>query len=571
MFRHALILGLLGVLAAPPAAAQWTSRLSVSAQGGQFTKESGGSDITPDGRFVVLLSRDPLATGGPGSKLQVVLLDRSTHDFELISATPQGAPSNDDAVRGFCSADGRYVVFGSLATDLVPGVPGSVQHLYRRDRLTGTTELLANHPDGSPSTTVLTLDSISDDGHRIVFSSHDNELVPGDSDFLDVFLQDMLAGTITRLAHGLQGAEPDNVSYRGSISADGTRVAFSSWAKNLVDETIGTPFHSDVYSIDLAGGAITLLSKSSAGAQGDGNSTHPKISADGSVVAFESDATNLVLGDTNEVADVYVRELATGTTQRISLTLDGEQPNADMTPVAVSADGRFVLFDGEADTLVPGDDNNSSDAFLVDRASGAMTLVTETLDGHVGSWGAVSRGMTGDGTAVLFTSLSTGFVPIDSNLVSDAFLRILSGCDAPVVTYCTPSLTSIPGCQAWMSHQGVPSVAAPRGFLLKAGPIPGGASIGVAYATVNGPAAFPIGTLGGTICAAAFQRVGPALSGGTPGQCDGELGFDLSDLVSSMPGQIQVGITVHFGVWFRDLANPDTFALSNAIWFQICP
>jgi hypothetical protein len=164
---------------------------------------------------------------------------------------------------------------------------------------------------------------------------------------------------------GSSGNEGNGNSLRAAISADGRYVAFMSWASNLVPgDTNGS---ADVFVHDLQTGATTRLSVDSDGNQGNGDSWNPAISADGRYVAFQSWASNLVPGDTNGSADVFVHDLQTGATTRLSVDSSGNEGNDESYDPAVSADGRYVAFESLASNLVPGDTNDEWDIFVHDR------------------------------------------------------------------------------------------------------------------------------------------------------------------------------------------------------------
>ena len=217
----------------------------------------------------------------------------------------------------------------------------------------------------------------------------------------------------------------NSVSLRPSITADGRFVAFESNASNLVDGD--TNRRQDIFVRDLARGRTVGVSRRSTGGQSNGYSFGAAISADGRYVAFESDATNLVPGDTNHRADIFVRDLVAKTTERVSVSSADEQGNGDVTqqqPPAISDDGRFVAFVSEASNLVGNDTNGDADAFVHDRVTGTTTRVS------VSSTGVESRRdvlgtawISGDGTVVAFTSFSPNLVPHDTNGTTDVFLH----------------------------------------------------------------------------------------------------------------------------------------------------
>jgi Tol biopolymer transport system component len=178
----------------------------------------------------------------------------------------------------------------------------------------------------------------------------------------------------TRVSIASDGTQANSDSCFLSVSADGRYVAFYSLATNLVvGDTNDVP---DIFVHDRQTGETTRVSVASDGTQASGSSFLPSISADGRTVAFESGATNLVPGDTNGVTDVFVHDRQTGETARVSVGSDGTQANQVSYDPSVSADGRYVAFYSEASNLVPGDTNNEWDVFRHDRETGQTTRVS---------------------------------------------------------------------------------------------------------------------------------------------------------------------------------------------------
>ncbi len=170
-------------------------------------------------------------------------------------------------------------------------------------------------------------------------------------------------GTTERVSLGPNGRQGNGPSFFPALSADGRWVAFVSSARNLVpDDTNG---EQDVFVHDRRTGATRRVSLGPNGRQGNNFSYGPVLSADGRFVAFDSEASNLVPGDTNGAEDVFIRDRRTGATRRVSVSTGGGQGNGDSTGFpALSADGRFVAFGSEASNLVPGDTNGETDVFV---------------------------------------------------------------------------------------------------------------------------------------------------------------------------------------------------------------
>src|SRR5262249_38706966 len=168
-----------------------------------------------------------------------------------------------------------------------------------------------------------------------------------------------------------------------SISSDGRYVAFDSAASNLVSgDTNGA---TDVFVHDRLTGATTRVSTDSNAAQGDGASSKPSISADGRYVVFLSAADNLVSGDTNGATDVFMHDLVTGVTTRVSTDSSGAQGNGSSSNASISSDGRYVAFASAASNLVPSDTNGVPDIFVRDTQAGVTTRVSVDSSGVQGN------------------------------------------------------------------------------------------------------------------------------------------------------------------------------------------
>jgi Tol biopolymer transport system component len=219
--------------------------------------------------------------------------------------------------------------------------------------------------------------SVSADGLYVTFDSFATNLVPGDTNAMsDIFVRDRTAGVTYRISKDSAGTEADGASYNPSVSADGRYAAFASGASNLVSGDINGK--ADVFVRDRASGITWRVSKDSAGAEGDDVSSNPSISGDGRYVAFYSYAGNLVSGDSNGCGDVFVRDRQTGTTTRVSRNSAGAEGDGHSDNPAISADGRYVTFMSFATNLVAGDTNGEVDIFVRDRQTGTTTLVSRT-------------------------------------------------------------------------------------------------------------------------------------------------------------------------------------------------
>ena len=238
------------------------------------------------------------------------------------------------------------------------------------------------------------------------------------------------AQSTTRVNVGPGGIQAQWGAGFPAISADGRFVSFTSHATNLVPDD--TNASDDVFVHDRTTGATTRASVATGSAQALGHSgPNSALSRDGHIVAFSSDATNLVAGDTNGIADLFVHDLTTGTTTRVNVATGGAQANDWCVLYGISADGRFVAFSSRATNLVPGDTNAFDDGFVHDRATGETTRVSVASDGAQATghtsvpatgWDA-GGAISADGRFVAFSSNATNLVAGDMNGFGDVFVH----------------------------------------------------------------------------------------------------------------------------------------------------
>lgn len=250
----------------------------------------------------------------------------------------------------------------------------------------------------------------SPDGTKVAFTSTANNLVAGDANSAaDIFVKDLTTGVITLVSADAVGNQANGGSYNSSFSPDGTKVAFASAAGNLVAGDTNSAV--DVFVKDLATGAITRASADAIGNQTNGGSYNPVISPDGMKVAFESDANNLVAGDTNGARDVFIKNLATGAITRVSTDAIGNEGDSESSKPAFSPDGTKVVFESYSANLVAtGDTFGSSELYVKDLATGAISLISTDAAGNPGIGSSYYPVFSPDGTKVAFTSEAAGLV-----------------------------------------------------------------------------------------------------------------------------------------------------------------
>jgi Tol biopolymer transport system component len=448
-YRFPLAVAGLALALARPAAAQATSLVSSNSQGHPSGKDAYDPTLSPDGRWVGFFCYDDLLEGGARFvHSDTYLRDRLTGALERVSVSSSEAPGDSFSYVPSFTPDVRYVVFVSYATNLAPGdtngpYPDGLD-VFVRDRVAGTTERVSVGTGGTQGNDHSYSPSISADGRWVAFASDASNLVPGDTNATgDVFLRDRVAGTTQRVSVGPGGAQGNGASAITSISADGRYLAYTSNASNLVaGDTNGK---RDVFVHDRVTGATERVSLGSAGLQGSGDCFLGEISPDGRFVAFASVAPDLVTGDANGSGDVFLRDRVAGTTELVSVSTAGTQGGGESRSPSLTSDGRYVAFYSDAPDLVPGDTNGERDVFLRDRLSGTTERVSVDSGGVQGAEdsGVYGPAVSGDGRFVAFDTRNS-FVEVDSNASYDVYIRDRHY--VPIEGLCEPGVSGVVAC-----------------------------------------------------------------------------------------------------------------------------
>jgi archaellum component FlaF (FlaF/FlaG flagellin family) len=344
-----------------------TTRASVRTNGAEANSGSSGPQISDSGRFVAFTSNATNLIGLDGNGTSDVFVrDRDRKKTTRVSTRSNGGESNGSSSVQGISADGRYVLFLSNASNLVPGDSNGAADVFVKDRKTGKTKRVSRRTNGSQGNGSSHLSAISPSGRYVAFASDATNLVPNDSNGqVDVFVHDRKNKKTVRASVANNGAQGNNTSSLPAMANNGS-VAFSSSATNLIPNDLNVT--ADVFVHNIKTDKTRRVSVSSAGTEGNGNSgllfCPPKISADGERVAFDSLATNLVGGDSNGVIDVFLHNRANQTTRRASVRFDGTQSNGQSLMGDVSSNGKFVSFLSIASNLVGGDTNGFYDVFV---------------------------------------------------------------------------------------------------------------------------------------------------------------------------------------------------------------
>ncbi len=418
------------------ASARTTERVSVASDGTQANDHTiFVTSISDDGRYVAFeSSATNLVADDTNGTPDVFVHDRDTDITERVSVASDGSQGNHSAFfQTTISGDGRYVTFTSVATNLVADDTNGVGDVFVHDRDTGITERVSVASDAAQSNGSSGGPDISDDGRYVVFGSSATNLVADDTNGVgDVFVHDRSTGITERVSVASDGTESNNGSGAFGISGDGRYVVFRSSATNLVEND--TNERPDIFVYDRDTGITERVSIISSDGTESNEDVINGFSDDGRYMVFDSLATNLVADDTNEGYDVFVHDHNTGITELVSVASDGTQGNNTSYSSVISGNGRYVTFSSWASNLVAGDTNDSQDVFVHDRATGITERVSVASDGTQSNWGVnLYSAISGDGRHVAFNSDATNLVADDTNGFYDIFVHSRTD-DAALVT-----------------------------------------------------------------------------------------------------------------------------------------
>ena len=397
--------------------------------------------VSADGRFVAFFSAaSNLHSDDSDAGLDVFLRDLQQNTITLVSRADGvgGAKGNSASAASALSGDGRFVAFDSGASNLHPDDADFNTDVFIRDLHQNTTTLVsrADGAGGAKGDNGSFYPAVSADGRFVVFESLASNLHPDDpaADAVqDIYVRDLEQHTtaLVSRANGAGGAKGDDSSFRPEISADGRFVVFESSASNLhPDDPDGT---QDIYVRDLQQNTTTVVSRASGvgGEKGNSQSTEAAVSADGRFVAFNSLASNLHPDDPDGTQDIFVRDRQQNTTTLVSRrgVGGGAKGNGDSGTPSLSADGHFVAFYSMASNLHPDDLDADFDVFVRDLEQNTTTLASRGggASGAGGNSLSFSPAVSGDGRFVAFDSAATNLHPADADSLRDVFVRDVRG------------------------------------------------------------------------------------------------------------------------------------------------
>lgn len=421
--KRTLALGAFALSLASLAGAQQVVKCSVTSSGSLSNGPSDVGAVDDSGQLVVFDSvAGNLTPNLPNGQRQVFLRNRALGTTTLVSYTTPGVGGAAFSYGASISADGTTVCFESSVSQFVPGDTNSSSDIFVRHLPTGQIVLASRSAAGALANASSSEAEISADGTKVVFQSWATNLVSGDANgSLDVFLKDLVTSAITRLSATSAGASANGPSSMATISTDGTCVAFESGASNLVPND--TNNNGDIFVRDLLTGVTSLESAALGGGPSNAYSFGPRLSANGRFVAFTSYATNLIAGGPNTVnARIYVRDRVTGVTSRVNYDHTGGDALGDCSAVGVSDDGRYVWFLSGAVLLVPGDQDNHTDLFVRDMTTGTNRKLTVGFDGGTAGEDTKFASISRNRSYVTFSSYANRLIPGDLDTLQDVYM-----------------------------------------------------------------------------------------------------------------------------------------------------
>ena len=384
---------------------------SRDSDGVQMPWGSRSPSLSHNGRWLAFSAR---RTQGGEQPYGVFVKDLRRGTLTDVALAIDGTPVSGDVPS--ISADGRFVAFESRSDQLVPGDDNGSFDVFVRDLADGSIRRVSVAEDGAQATSSSIFPAISADGRRVAFVSDAANLVPGDDNGMaDVFVKDLPSGRIWRVSVNAAGEGSANGSNRApAISADGRYVAFYTIDHRLLAGDTNAAY--DVFVADVEAGTLQRASVTADGAQAEQDCVSPALSADGKLVAFHSEAANLVPGDVNGYADVFVKDLRSGAVVIASRRKDGRGARGgDSAEAALSADGRFVAFESRAGNLVRDTANGKPAVFLKDLQTGAIHRVSTNAQGAQANRQSGAAALSGNGLVISFESDATNLVDDDPN------------------------------------------------------------------------------------------------------------------------------------------------------------
>jgi hypothetical protein len=377
-----------------------------------------GYDVTPDGRFVVFASEATnLVAGDANAVTDVFRHDRSTGATIRVSTSATGVEANGDCFVASVSDDGRFVAFLSSASNLVTGDTNGFDDVFVKDVQSGAITRVsvrgATQANGASSEP-----HISGTGAYVVYTSAATNLIAGDTNgFDDIFLSNRQATSTIRASVGPSGAQPNNLSLNPHLDRNGRFIVFASRATNLVTADLNG--FSDIFMYDRTAATTVRVSVGPTSTEPNQSSVSPFIVGAAGYIVYRSFASNLVTGDTNGTWDLFRVQRTTLATARVNVSTAGTQGDASSASAFADDSGRYVAFTTAATTMIAGDTNGVADCFLRDMTANTTVRID---NGSAPDGRSQDPVVAGGGGFVIFRSEATNQVVGDTNAVFDLFI-----------------------------------------------------------------------------------------------------------------------------------------------------
>lgn len=382
-----------------------------------YNFNSFGGIFFPDGNKIAFVSAaSNLVPGDTNDALDIFVKDLTTGATTRVNTDSSGAQANYfyHSGLGGVSLSGSKIVFNSQASNFVTGDTNDEYDVFVKDISSGEITRVSVDAFGGQANGISYAPVFSPDSSKVAFVSHASNLVIGDTNGSgDIFIKDLVTGAITRVSTDSSGVQGNLLSNSPVFSPDGSKLMFVSGASNLVAGDTNTASGAfDIFVKDLTTGLVVRVNTDANGVQANNGSQAPVFSPDGTKVAFASMANNLVPGDTNSAQDIFVKDLITGTITRVSSDLMGTQANSYSYSPVFSPDGSKLAFVSFASNLVQGNTNFHAHVYVKDLFTGVITRVSTDSEGIMGSWGVELSDIvfSPDGTQVMFSSRSPNLV-----------------------------------------------------------------------------------------------------------------------------------------------------------------
>jgi len=398
-------------------------RINLSTAGVQADDWSHSPVVSDDGRYLAFYSSATnLVLGDTNGIGDIFHHDRVTGITTRCSVSSSGIQADKASGGAAISWDGRYVAFATVSDLFDPLDQNGTTDVYLHDTVTQTTELVSIGHFGNQGNDYSNDPALNFDGSIVVFSSSASNLVTFDlNNEQDIFLRDRNLGKTKGISRTVLDTQTDAWSNGPSVSSDGRYVAYSTSASNI---GLGdTTSDADTYVYDTLLNVTVLATVKEDGSQIPSDCGSAPISADGGFIAFQSSGFQVTADDTNSTDDVFVRDLALGTTELASQASDGTQTwFHNNFKTSISEDGRYISWWTRSSVYLSGDTNGMVDVYVRDRQAGVTELVSSQSSGAMGNGESNGGDMSPDGRFIVYVSTSTDLVQGDTNGLHDIFL-----------------------------------------------------------------------------------------------------------------------------------------------------